>query len=314
MTSARNRSGNVSARGRERFATASTCQRHSHRVLAPLTQRADWDCGITCVENVFRYFCRPVPERSRLEELAGSRSTWTIDLVLLLHKTGFLNVAFWTTFAGINPAFKDWPFYRKAIESDAARVQSRFVLAQRLGIPVFSTLLPTMALIPAAYRAPHPDCGYKAPSLTVSKASVRPGSSPVWIVLVDRRHLRYSCPLPVRWSSKVLTWIREQLFHAFRSLDDSNFQGHYVLVLEYCPEIDAFLVMDPAEPRAGLHVERCVLDKARLAPGTDADIIRVMPEFSANLQAFGTFGVCHEREESEHTLSSSRHSGRGPFS
>ena len=58
------------------------------RFQAPhVSQCSNWDCGVACVQMVLRGLSRE-GERSSLLAALGTRSVWTIDLAMLLHRFG----------------------------------------------------------------------------------------------------------------------------------------------------------------------------------------------------------------------------------
>lgn len=254
---------------------ARQSNRSIRRILTPVAQQADWDCGIACVEMVL-WFLRGEPFcRTTLLALVGTQSVWTIDLVLLLHSAGVRSVVFWTTCVGIEPMYADWPFYRNAFVSDRARVETRFAEAARNGIRIRSELLPTEALIPAKYSEYLTEHGLLTTDSFAQVIGDIDGRDVVWIVLVDQRRLRYGPrQTHISWWDKPLGYLI-LLQSVIGWLPRSGFRGHYVVVVDYCPAVDAFVVFDPACPTGALNLQRHVLNDARLAPGTDGDTIMV---------------------------------------
>lgn len=56
-----------------------------------MSQVCHWDCGVSCAQMVLRGLGREA-ERSSLLASLGTRSVWTIDLAMLLHRQGVRRV------------------------------------------------------------------------------------------------------------------------------------------------------------------------------------------------------------------------------
>lgn len=64
------------------------CRDFTSTPQAPhVSQSCQWDCGVSCVQMVLRGLGREA-ERSSLLASLGTRSVWTIDLAMLLHRQG----------------------------------------------------------------------------------------------------------------------------------------------------------------------------------------------------------------------------------
>lgn len=95
----------------------------------------------------------------------------------------------------------------------------------------------------------------------VSLADIRTALADGFLVLVllDKRHIR--CPLCVK------SWQPRLMFPS------PGFLGHYVLVYAYHQPSDRFLVKDPSSAGETCVLSSEVLEQARLAFGTDQDIL-----------------------------------------
>ncbi|CAM9725008.1 unnamed protein product, partial [Hapterophycus canaliculatus] len=89
-----------------------------------VSQCCQWDCGVSCVQMVLRGLGREA-ERSSLLASLGTRSVWTIDLAMLLHRQG-IRFMYGTRTAGVTEAYSTIDFYRANFDRDARRVQSLF--------------------------------------------------------------------------------------------------------------------------------------------------------------------------------------------
>jgi hypothetical protein len=244
------------------------------RDLEPIAQQAEWDCGIACVETILQLTKLRMESRSKLLKLVGTRSIWTIDLVFLLYSLGVHDIALWTTCPGIDPMYADWSFYKQAVLADGARVKTRFEEAMRLGVPIRIALLPTSAFIPAKYSQRLVETKLSTKTVSPPTGMGVKGKELIWIVLVDQRRLMYRPCTKQRWWDTL--WDRLGSLRSIAGrLQPSGYRGHYIVIVDYCPMTDSFIVLDPAHPVRGLHLRRQILNDARLAPGTDADTIMV---------------------------------------
>ena len=105
-------------------------------IFVPLIrQQYSWDCGLACVAMVLSALEAAPPLLTRLYEICGTNSVWTIDLAHLLRRYGAL-VSLTTIYIGPNPAYKEEKFYAKHLQDDMARVTALFGLSESSGIPV----------------------------------------------------------------------------------------------------------------------------------------------------------------------------------
>ncbi|CBN76540.1 chromosome 22 open reading frame 13, isoform CRA_c [Ectocarpus siliculosus] len=109
---------------------AAAARRLNHGLWkAPhVSQICHWDCGVSCAQMVLRGLGREA-ERSSLLASLGTRSVWTIDLAMLLHRQG-VRFMYGTRTAGVTEAYSTIDFYRANFDHDAPRVQSLFKAAR----------------------------------------------------------------------------------------------------------------------------------------------------------------------------------------
>eukprot|EP00903_Cladosiphon_okamuranus_P007226 g7014.t1 len=93
-----------------------------------VSQSCQWDCGVSCVQMVLRGLGREAERASLLASL-GTRSVWTIDLAMLLHRQG-VRFTYGTRTAGVTEAYSAIDFYRDNFDRDAPRVQALFKAAE----------------------------------------------------------------------------------------------------------------------------------------------------------------------------------------
>ncbi|CAN0411097.1 unnamed protein product, partial [Ectocarpus fasciculatus] len=103
-----------------------------------VSQICHWDCGVSCAQMVLRGLGREA-ERSSLLASLGTRSVWTIDLAMLLHRQGVRRVKsmvfmYGTRTAGVTEAYSTIDFYRANFDHDAPRVQSLFKAAEEANV------------------------------------------------------------------------------------------------------------------------------------------------------------------------------------
>ncbi|CAM9583880.1 unnamed protein product [Ectocarpus sp. 13 AM-2016] len=184
---------------------AAAARRLNHGLWkAPhVSQICHWDCGVSCAQMVLRGLGREA-ERSSLLASLGTRSVWTIDLAMLLHRQGvrqvmsMLTVRFMygTRTAGVTEAYSTIDFYRANFDHDAPRVQSLFKVAeeanvgavqkafswQELAVLVSSynyaaiVLVDSRYLHPTSYRGSTAAAVAAAPALTPSAPVLGPPS------------------------------------------------------------------------------------------------------------------------------------------
>lgn len=93
-----------------------------------VSQCGRWDCGVACAQMVLQGLGRDI-ERASLLAALGTRSVWTIDLAMLLHRYG-VRFMYCTKTVGVKEAYSTVDFYRSEFDSDTRRVQALFKAAE----------------------------------------------------------------------------------------------------------------------------------------------------------------------------------------
>eukprot|EP00752_Nemacystus_decipiens_P001296 g1288.t1 len=153
-----------------------------------VSQSCQWDCGVSCVQMVLRGLGREA-ERSSLLASLGTRSVWTIDLAMLLHRQG-VRFTYGTRTAGVTEAYSAIDFYRDNFDRDAPRVQALFKAAeeakvgavqkafswQELAVLVSSYNYAAIVLVDSRYLYP---TSYRLSSATPVLAPPSPAAAPL---------------------------------------------------------------------------------------------------------------------------------------
>ncbi|CAM9359808.1 unnamed protein product [Ectocarpus sp. 6 AP-2014] len=183
---------------------AAAARRLNHGLWkAPhVSQICHWDCGVSCAQMVLRGLGREA-ERSSLLASLGTRSVWTIDLAMLLHRQGVRRVKsrgavgfmYGTRTAGVTEAYSTIDFYRANFDHDAPRVQSLFKAAeeanvgavqkafswQELAVLVSSYNYVAIVLVDSRYLHP---TSYRGSTAAAAAAAAAPALTPSAPVLV----------------------------------------------------------------------------------------------------------------------------------
>ncbi|CAM9936846.1 unnamed protein product, partial [Choristocarpus tenellus] len=97
-----------------------------------ISQSCRWDCGVACVQMVLAGLGRHV-ERSSLLASLGTRSIWTVDLAMLLHRLG-IRFMYCTRTVGVTEGYSKVNFYRSDFTDDTKRVNALFQEANDAGV------------------------------------------------------------------------------------------------------------------------------------------------------------------------------------
>lgn len=176
------------------------------------------------------------------QEQGFGQSTWTIDLCYLLKRFRIRN-SMYTTMMGVNEAYIRQDYYNRIINLDRERVKYLFKEAASSGVEVHEGRITTEELLShLAFGGPA-------------------------IVLVDAGLL--VCDLCKH----------NKLKADFRQCFGGGYRGHYVLAVGYSLSTGKLLYRDPAlsERLCAVAVNR--FKQARLATGTDEDIIFVFNSY-----------------------------------
>lgn len=174
-----------------------------------------------------------------MRNACSTDSVWSIDIAYLLRYFR-LSSTFFTVIRGVRPEYRKQEFYRKQISEDTRRVNQLFESADRESVHVVQRPV----LLSEIQRAVSED-------------------NNLVLVLLDKRLLKCAfCDCsPVQTRS------------FFSNRSTPGFLGHYVLLYAHHPASDKFLMKDPAAPCETCVISSDTLEEARLAFGTDQDII-----------------------------------------
>ncbi|CAF0893176.1 unnamed protein product [Rotaria sordida] len=205
-----------------------------------LKQQSNWDCGITCLRMLIDYYHLDL---SSFEYLLSSyecnESTWTIDLLHLLHQLN-IHAILYTITIGCSSTYNNTPYYQTLIDKDRERVDKLFIKeSSNVKLGSIDWLDLKKHLI--EQRTP---C----------------------LVLIDANKLE-CCTCK--------TTIFHQLIDKLVSKIPSSYQGHYILVIGYITNEnnDFIRYVDPGRNDEFCTTTKENFDLARKAFGTDEDII-----------------------------------------
>lgn len=203
-------------------------------------QHSNWDCGITCLQMLLDYYRLDLSAFARLlQAYECNQSTWTIDLLHLLHRSG-VRAVLHTITIGCSEAYNDVPYYEDLIGNDRQRVNQLFASEAshvKLGSLDWSTL----------------------------KAHLLEHRTPC-IVLVDADKLD-CCTCRKTMFARIVDKLLPMV--------TSSYQGHYVLLTGYAESngLEFIRYVDPGKTDGLCTTTRDNFDLARRAFGTDEDVI-----------------------------------------
>jgi hypothetical protein len=203
-------------------------------------QKFDWDCGITCLRMLIDYYHLDTSAFERLlESYDCNKSTWTIDLLHLLHRAG-IDASLHTITIGCSSSYVDVPYYESLIDRDRERVTRLF-----------------------RQEANHVKLG--SLSWTDLKKHLMQYRTPC-LVLIDANQLE-CCTCAKS--------IFERFIDRFVPAFSSTYQGHYILVIGFIAENNEEFIryVDPGKTDGFCTARQANFDQARQAFGTDEDII-----------------------------------------
>ncbi|CAF2128126.1 unnamed protein product [Rotaria magnacalcarata] len=205
-----------------------------------IKQQFNWDCGVTCLRMLIDYYHLDSSLFDRLlDSYECNQSTWTIDLLHLLHQSG-IDAILHTITIGCSSSYDNVPYYETLIRKDRERVDTLF-LSEASNIKIGSIEWSDLKSHLIEQRTP---C----------------------LVLVDADKLQ-CC------TCKKTTLTR--IFDRLISTISSTYQGHYILVIGYTASDNKEFVSytDPGQIDGFCTTTRENFDLARKAFGTDEDII-----------------------------------------
>jgi hypothetical protein len=203
-------------------------------------QQYNWDCGITCLRMLVDHYQL---DHAVFEQLLCAhdcnQSTWTIDLLHLLHQLGVRAVLHTITF-GCSTNYDSLPYYQQFIVQDRERVNRLF---------------------------DKESCNIRVGSLdwTNLRQHLIDNRRPC-LVLVDANQLQCST-----CSRTIVDRFLDRVFPNVLS----TYQGHYILIIGYetVDNNEYVHYVDPAKTEHVCTTYQENFDRARKAFGTDEDII-----------------------------------------
>lgn len=209
-----------------------------------LQQTSHWDCGVTCLRMLVDFYHEDFDHFQRvLDSYQCNQSTWTIDLLHLLHQMN-IHAILHTITVGCSSTYEHHPYYEDLIDQDRERVNRLFELEAsnvRMGSIDWEEIKRHLI----EYRTP---C----------------------LVLVDANQLGCCA-------------CKKNLFHRlldkFLPKIHSSYQGHYILVIGFIQDENEEYIryVDPGERDPFCTITRVMFDRARKAFGTDEDLIFCYP-------------------------------------
>ena len=156
-----------------------------------------------------------------------------------------MDVHFLTITLGANPDFAQETFYMEHMDEDGRRVEQLFQSAPSLGICIQEKSLPREQLR---------ECLLSGTYLVIA--------------LVDKRKLSHP------WAAADM---------CLPCCVSSGYTGHYVVVCGYDGARREFLLRDPASSSEKIWIGEEVLDEARMAFGTDEDLLLINTQLAQDL-------------------------------
>jgi len=203
-------------------------------------QKSHWDCGITCLRMLIDYYHHDLLTFDHLlHSYECNKSTWTIDLLHLLHQSD-ISAVLYTITIGCSSTYDNIPYYETFIDKDRERVEKLF-LNETSNVKIRSIDWLDIKKHLIEHRIP---C----------------------LVLVDANKLK-CCTCKQTYF--------ERFIGKFLPIIDSSYQGHYILVIGFISnENNEFIrYVDPGKTDGFCTTTKDNFDQARTAFGTDEDVI-----------------------------------------
>lgn len=209
-----------------------------------VAQKFTWDCGLACAQMILSYCHKNFDDFSNVcKRLEFLNSVWTIDLACLLTHYSVKN-DYVTVTLGVDKEYSKKSFYKERFDKDQKRVDSLFQDADKHGL------------------------------------NVRKGSVNVEEIM---HHLSTFCPLIALtdcnllnciWCSGVVSCTATCIGQCLSGM--GGYRGHFIVVCGYNKKERVLYYRNPACTKD----ELCcctlkVFDRARMAHGTDQDLIFV---------------------------------------
>lgn len=204
-------------------------------------QQSNWDCGLTCLRMLVDFYYHD--DLSRFDEILRTyqcnESTWTIDLLYLLHQMN-IQAKFYTITIGCSTMYENLPYYEHLIDQDRQRVNKLFKQESE-NVHLSSIEWNDLKNHLIQYRKP---C----------------------LILIDAYKLQCCTCRKSR-----LNWLIDRIIPN----SDESYQGHYILLIGFTRNEQTEFVryIDPSKTDGFCTVTRENFDIARKAFGTDEDTI-----------------------------------------
>lgn len=206
------------------------------RLVPHVRQSFNWDCGFACTEMVLRALGVPPAECSLRTLRKHVPATSTWTVDLAYVMRAYgVNFRYCTMTVGVDPSYKNKNFYRQTLDEDAVRVTDLFSKAEQHQLVI----------------------EHRKVSASELSELLRVPQENMVMTLVDRRYLYKP------------GWIGRYFSGA------SGFVGHYVLLVGYDAVRDGYYLYDPARTAEPEFASASDLHRARVAHGTDEDLIIV---------------------------------------
>ncbi|ODM91603.1 Protein GUCD1 [Orchesella cincta] len=206
-------------------------------------QQHEWDCGIASVamtvsNQIAKGNLETVVTKLKNEPNEGfGQRPWTIDLC---HILSLLNVSykyFTASGADVNPNLYKLQYYTKSFKQDESRVRA-LLSNSKLQADIWEGSLNSLEFVQCLKRGP-------------------------LIVLVDANKLECKRHQSLRWRPKFCwNW-------------NTSFLGHYIVIIGHSPKTNVIYYRNPSVTNRICETSLQILNEARLAIGTDEDIILV---------------------------------------
>jgi hypothetical protein len=213
-------------------------------LILPVThfkQTSTWDCGVTCLRMLNDYYHLDLLKFNQLlDSYECNQSTWTIDLLHLLHQLD-IQAVLYTITIGCSTDYENVPYYETLIFKDRERVEKLFV-EKKDNVKMGSIEWIDLKNHLIEQRAP---C----------------------LVLIDASKLECCTCKKTNFNRLIGKFIP--------LISSSSYQGHYILVIGYTTtkENEFIRYVDPNKNDGFCTTTIENFDLARKAFGTDEDVI-----------------------------------------
>ena len=216
-------------------------------------QRSHWDCGVSCIlmamdKDSREDILKNLPKV--LNEEGFGNSTWTIDLCyMLLRATPKIPFKYTTITLGVDPTYANQEFYNSIIKKDSQRVIERFQNSSANGFTV------------------------EKRSVDIADIIDHIAKKGVAVVLTDANLLNCLCCNYYSMTCIRGTSLERNCLRLCGS--KSSYQGHFIVVVGYDLDQEIIIYRNPSVTDRECRMSFKDFEEARVAYGTDEDIIFV---------------------------------------